>query len=182
MSSSTLAHTLMKYHLSQFGHWDPEKADTLQSRYKNCFSERWAFKTDYFAIYTSGDAGAVTISSFVSDFYNVINHRCFLQGQKLTASTRFASWICMESVAVPGERTWMNVCDCGFSELSLIWLLSGRDVTAGISDCPRTISRVCICSPTLVGDAVAAVVSIWGLMTAGTINSTVPYFISLSRK
>ena len=63
---------------------------------------------------------------------------------------------------MPGERTGMNLCNCGSSDPSLIWLLPSREVTAGISDCPWAISRVCICTPTVLRDGVAAVVFIWG--------------------
>jgi len=59
-----------------------------------------------------------------------------------------------------GEKTGMNLCDCGFSEPSLMWLLPGREVTGGICDCPRTMSGVCTSSPNVVRDGVAAVMSI----------------------
>ena len=88
----------------------------------------------------------------------------------------------MKSVAASGKESGMILSDYGFSEPSLIWLLSGRVVTAVIGDCPWMIARVCICSPNVVGDAVAAVVSIWGFTTAGTLKPVVPYFISRSRK
>jgi hypothetical protein len=72
----------------------------------------------------------------------------------------------IELVTVLGKRTGMNCYDCGFSKPSLILLLSGQEVSAAICDCPWTISRVCTCSPAVVGDGVAAVVSIWGITTA----------------
>jgi len=70
----------------------------------------------------------------------------------------------------------------GLSEPSLIWLLPCRDVTCGIGDCLGTIWRTGISSPDVGGDCVAAVVSVWGITTAGTFSSVILYFISLSRQ
>jgi len=100
----------------------------------------------------------------------------------LAGSPGFTFRISAELGAASGETTGNNLCYCGLSEPSLIWLLPGREVTAGICHCLRTISSVCMCSPNVVKGDVAEVVSIRGLTTTGTINSAVPYFISLSRK
>jgi len=69
----------------------------------------------------------------------------------------------------------------GFSKPSLIWLLPARDVTCGICNCPGTISRAYICSPNVVGDGVAEVMSVWGFTTAGTFNSVLPCCKSLTK-
>jgi len=97
-------------------------------------------------------------------------------------STGFASWIWIELDITSGERTGMNLCLCGSSEPSLIWPLSGWEVTASICDCLRMISRVCLCSLNVVAEDVSAVKSIWSLTTTGTFNLAVPYFPSLSGK
>jgi len=80
------------------------------------------------------------------------------------------------------RRDAICLCDCGVSEPCLIWLLPGWEVVCSICDCPETISRVCICSPNVVNISVAAVVSVWGRTTAGTINSAVLYIIAHSQK
>jgi hypothetical protein len=93
-----------------------------------------------------------------------------MQGYELTGSTGFVFRIGVESDSATSEKCGMNWCDCGFSEPCLMGLHPGREVAAGIYDCLLTISRVCICSPHVVGDGVAAIRSIWLLTTAGTFN------------
>jgi len=77
-------------------------------------------------------------------------------------------------------RDTMWLLAWGFSEPALIWLYPCRDVSWGIRDCLGTISRTCISARNVVGDGVAAPVSVWGFKTAGTFNDVVWYFISLS--
>jgi len=78
------------------------------------------------------------------------------------------------------DNMWLSAW--GFCEPSLIWLLPCRDVTSSICDCPEMISTTYISCPNVVGDGVAAVVSVWGFTTAGIVNSVILYIICLSRK
>jgi len=73
MVCTTLAHPQMNYHVSQFGHWNQDKADTKQNRNPNCFSQLQIVKSFNLAICFSADAGSVTIPSSESDFYMVIS-------------------------------------------------------------------------------------------------------------
>jgi len=69
MVRTTVAHVQMNYHVSQFGYWNQYKADTWQNRNANCFSPLYIVKNFNCAVYSSADAGSVTISSWESDFY-----------------------------------------------------------------------------------------------------------------
>jgi len=73
MVRMTLAHAQMNYHVSQFGHWNQDKADTWQNRNAHCFSQLYIVKSFNLAIYSYAVEEAVTISSFESDFYMVIS-------------------------------------------------------------------------------------------------------------
>jgi len=75
----------------------------------------------------------------------------------------------------------MPLSDCSFSETSLIWQYPGREVPCGIHDGPGMFWIDCISSTNVVSDGVAAVMSVWGLKTAGTIDLLVPYYIAFSR-
>jgi len=81
-----------------------------------------------------------------------------------------------------GERDNTHLALCGFPELSLIWLLAGRGVPGGICDCPGTISTDSIGSPNVVGAGEADSSSVCRLMNAATLNSVMPYVLSLSRR
>ena len=81
-----------------------------------------------------------------------------------------------------GARPAIPLSDCRFPEPCLIWLLPGWGVHCGICNIPRTISRHSISSSHAVGAGAAVSSSIGGFTTAGTIDSVVPYILSLSRK
>ena len=72
--------------------------------------------------------------------------------------------------------TYLSACD--FSKASVIWLLPDGDISWGICDYLGRIWGGGISSSSVAGDTMAAVVSVWGITTAGTFNSVVPYFIS----
>ena len=75
-------------------------------------------------------------------------------------SRGFDCLICNELGAAMGGRDVMPLSHCCFSDPSLISQLPGREVPCGTCDCLGTISRVCISSPNVVGDGVAAVLSV----------------------
>jgi len=97
-------------------------------------------------------------------------------------STGFAFSIGDELATSFGTSDPIPLCDCGFSEPTLIWLLPGQTVPCGICNCPRTMWRGCNCFPNLDSDGVVAVMSVWCFTTAGKINSAFLSFISLSRQ
>jgi len=148
----------------------------------NWFSPRYSFKSNYFAIYDSGDARAVTISPSESDFNVVMNMGRYLHGWKHTGPRGF--WFLFGDTLGTelGGTDAMPLSDCGFSDPTLIWQVHGWEDPFSICDCPGTITILFIWSPNVVGDGVAAVVSGCGLTTAGILNSAIPYFISLSQK
>jgi len=78
----------------------------------------------------------------------------------LMGSTGFAIPKCDESGTASDMSEAMWLYTWGFSEPSIIWQLSDRDVTCGICDHLGMISRFCISSQNVVGDGVAAVVSV----------------------
>jgi len=76
----------------------------------------------------------------------------------------------------------MHLLHSGPPEPSPIWLLPGQDVLCSIWDIPGMISRDSISSPNVLGTGFAGLSSGCGLMTSGTFNSVLPYFLFLSRK
>jgi len=116
-----------------------------------------------------------------SDFYMVISCGGFMQRQQLGGSTGFTLWIHNEAGSAPGAKLAIPVFNWGFPEPSLMWLLPGWEVHWAISDIPGTISRDSRSSPNVVGAGAAASSVVCGLMTARTINSHVPYSLSLSQ-
>ena len=181
MACTTLAHTLKNSPVSWFGHWNAEKL-TWKKVDTNFFYLRYVIKNTYLAIYSSGDAGAVILSSSESDFYMVNCLGRYMLGEILAGCTGFTFSICDKSGMASGIRDNKWLSASGWSEPTLICLHPGWDVTCIMCDCPGTISRTCISSPNVVGDGVAAVMSVWGFTTAGTFNSVIPYSISLSQK
>jgi len=75
---------------------------------------------NYLAIYTSCDAGAVTTSSSKYDVYVVNSYRCNIRRSELTGSTAYTVSIGDQLATASGKSDAMSVCDCGFSEPSLI--------------------------------------------------------------
>jgi len=61
------------YHVSQFGHWNQVKADSGQNSYMYCFSKRYIVTNGNLHIHSSGDPGAITMTSLESNFYMVIS-------------------------------------------------------------------------------------------------------------
>jgi len=68
MAPITIAHTLMNFNVSQFGHYNPEEADTEQNSYTKWFSQGFVVDIIYLAIYSSSHPGDITISSSEADF------------------------------------------------------------------------------------------------------------------
>jgi len=99
-----------------------------------------------------------------------------------TGSSGFAFSKGYISRSAPGSRPDMLVFDCGFIEPSLIWLLPGREVPCGICDIPETILRHFMSCPNVVSAGAAASSPVCGWTTARTINSDVPYLLSISWK
>jgi len=149
--------------------------------YSYCISNWYIVTSENLLIHSSSDAVAVTISSLDSNFYMVFSLGRKMQGLKLTGSTGSDRWIRDKSGIVAGGREWMGSCVCGFWEPSLILLLPGREVTCGICNLLRTLWRVSRGSLNVVGTDDAAPSAVWGWTTAGTFDSVVPYFLSLSR-
>ena len=55
---------------------------------------RYVVQNTYLAIYTSGDAAAITMSSSESNIYMVISKGRYMQGYKLAGWTGFTITIC----------------------------------------------------------------------------------------
>jgi len=178
---TTLAHTLMNNPCWQFGYWNPETADTYRNRFTNFFQTRYVVTNTNLAVYISGDAGAITMSSSESDFDMVISLGPYMEGKTLMGWTGFAISICDPSGNALGAGGTIWLSAWGSAESSLIWLRAGWDIIRGICDCSGMISWACLSSPNMVVDGVLAVVSVWGFPTAGTWNSVILYFIRLSR-
>ena len=142
---------------------------------------RYDVKRFNLSVYSSSITGAITISSSESNFYRVISWEGNLQGWKHTGSTGFARWIGNESGSTLYGRHAMPFFNCAFPEPSLIWLLPGQEVPWGWSYIPGMISKVSISSRNDVGAGVDRTPCVWGLTTAGTVNSVVAYFYSLSQ-
>jgi len=139
--------------VSQFGHWNLEKADTYQTRYTNYFSLRYDFKKP---LYASADAGAVTMSSSGSDFYIVKIRGGYMQGYNLTSPTGFAFRMSGGSGSMAGTGQGEAVFDCGFPQPGLIRLLPGGEVPCCNCDMPGTMSKHSISSPNVVGAVATA--------------------------
>jgi len=105
-----------------------------------------------------------------------------MEGNRLTGSAGFPFTICDESGTPSHKRGAMRLCHCCFPEPGLIYVHPGREATCGISYCPGTISRLWISSKDVVGNGVAAVVSVWSFTTTWTFSSAVPYVLSVSLK
>jgi len=138
-------------------------------------------KINNLAIYSSSEAGAFTISWSNSNLSIVISNGSYMQRSNLTGSIGIEFLTGDEWPTGLGARVTIPWYDCSSSEHSRIQWLLGQEVPFGICHFPGTISRVCICSPNVFDDRVAAVVSLWRLTTAGTINSAPPYLLSLAR-
>jgi len=128
------------------------------------------------------DARAVTSISSESDICIVISQGGHVQGYTLTGSTGFTCLIGDKLGPVLGARATMYLCDCGFAEPNLIWLLTGRPEPCWICHIPGWISRVSKCSPNVEAVGTAVTLSISGLMTSGIINSAIRCFLSLLAK
>jgi hypothetical protein len=74
----------------------------------------------YLAIYSSGNAGAVTMSLPESDFYNVISLGRLMQGYMVTDPKGFASSIGNKSATKSGMRDAMHWCAIFFLDHSPI--------------------------------------------------------------
>jgi len=81
-----------------------------------------------------------------------------------------------------GPKVIILVFDCGFPKPSLIWLIPGREVPCGICVIPGRMSRNYITSQNVVRAGAATSSSVCSWITAGTLNSYMPYVLSLSRK
>ena len=80
MASPTIAQAPTNSHVSQFGHWNPELANTYQHKYTICLSTWYVNNIYYFAICSSGNAWVATISSPESDLCMVISKGRYMQG------------------------------------------------------------------------------------------------------
>jgi len=105
-----------------------------------------------------------------------------MQGKKLPCAKGFEFWMIDVSRPTVGARLVIVVFNCGLPETILIRLLPRWEVHCGIHNIPRTMSRLSICSPNVFSVGADASSSVWGLTTAGTLNSGVPYFLSPSRR
>ena len=76
----------------------------------------------------------------------------------------------------------MCLFDCSLPEPSLILQLPGREVPRGICNILGIIFRDSISSSNVMGMGFAASSPEWGLTTAGTLYSVVPYFLCPSWK
>ena len=153
-----------------------------QNKCRYCISNWYIVTNANLSIHSSGDTGAVTMSSLEFDFYMVISLGHDMQGLTLTGSKWLDCWICDHSGIGAGGTDRMRSCVWGFCARSFIWQLPGREVTCGICNFPGTLSRVSRGSLNGVGTDDAASSAVWSWTTAGTFNSVVPYFVSLSRK
>jgi len=102
-------------------------------------------------------------------------------GWRLMGSTGFEVSIGDELCSASGGRDVMCLCAWGFRWPTHIWRLPGREVSRVIGDFPGTLSTVSIGSPNVLGTDEAALCSVCGWMTPGTINSVILHFVSLSR-
>jgi len=98
-------------------------------------------------------------------------------GWILTRSSGCDCWIGDRSGIGAGGRDGKRSCVCGFHQPSLIWLISGPEVTCGICNLPGTLSRASIGTPHDVRADYAASSAVWGWTTTGTFNSVVPYLV-----
>jgi len=114
-----------------------------------------------------------------SDFYKVISWGGSMEGWKLTSPTGLAFWMGIESSSVAGARRDILVVGCCIPEPSWIWQHTGWEVLCGICNGPGIISRHSICSPNVVGASAAATSSGRYLTTCGTLQSDMPYFLSV---
>jgi len=172
----------MNYYLSQFGQSNPEIADTYQHRYRNCFPTRSVIKIGCWANFSSANTGAVTRSWSKANVCMVICQGGYMQQWKLMGSTGFKFCVGDALDTMLSRRDAIRLRYYGFSEVSLIWLLVVPEVPCSISNCPGMITSVSISSPNVVSIGMAAVVSVWSLTTAGTIDLVILYHISLSWK
>jgi len=81
MVHTTFAHAQMNYHISQFGHWNQDKADTEQNWYTNNIWNRYGIENSNLPIDSSSDTGAIAIALAESDFYMVNSQGGNMQGQ-----------------------------------------------------------------------------------------------------
>ena len=147
-----------------------------------CFSKRYTVTNITLSIDSSGNAGAVSISSLRSDFYMVNGLGRHTQQSMLMCSTGFQFLISDESGAASGGRDGLPLCVWGFRTPSHIWLLPGWEVTCCISTFLGTLSIVSIRSPNVVSADEVPAFAIWDWTTAGTFNWVGPYFLFLTRK
>jgi uncharacterized SAM-dependent methyltransferase len=77
----TLVHAQTNYHVSQFGHYNQDKAVTYQYWYTHFFSQRYDVTNTYLPLYSSTDTEAVTLSLSKSEIYMVITREAICQGK-----------------------------------------------------------------------------------------------------
>ena len=80
------------------------------------------------------------------------------------------------TMSVEGDAT--SFCCRGLLESSLMWLHPNREFPCGICDCLGSISSDCLSSPNVLSNGLVAVMSVWNLSSAATINLAIPYLIS----
>jgi len=125
MARMIFAQVQMNHYVSQFGHGNPQRTNAYQHRYINGFSMWYIVNINNFAFNSSGNAGAITISLYESDFCVVISSECYTHGSMLTASVGFDFIISDKWIAVSCGNHSLPYCEFGFPHGSLIWLLLG---------------------------------------------------------
>ena len=181
MVRSTLAHAQTNYHVSQFVHWIKEKLTCSQIGKQMTFHWDLTSKiTVCVSICPQAQQPSPCLCPNPKSIWSIAGGST--QGSKFTGSTGFPFSNIDESGFLAGSRLGMLMFHCGFTEPSLIWLLPGRDVPCSMCDILRTMSRHSVSSPNIVGTGAAASSAVCGWTTAGTLNSDLLYFLSVSRK
>jgi len=104
----------------------------------------------------------------------------YMQWWKLTASTGFAISKGDKLASIGGSRLGIHVFDCGFTQPSLIWMLSGEQIPCRICVIPGSMSRHSISSPNVASAGATASTTVCGWTTAGTLNLDVTECLSHS--
>jgi len=84
--------------------------------------------------------------------------------------------------SVAGARQDILMFDCSLPEPSLIWLLSGQEVSCGICNILGTMSKHSRRSQNFITASTAASSSVCSFRTTRTLTSDVLYFLSLPPK
>jgi hypothetical protein len=102
--------------------------------------------------------------------------------QTVLGSTSCDNFIADEVGNLSGNRNAIHLCDFGFLPLSLKWQLDWCEGCWRIRDFWGMVSAVCGCPASVVRGCAATILSVCGLMNAGTLKLAILYLVSLSWK